>query len=282
MPVSFTKYSGCGNDFILIDNRQLDLFPSKQAIVHLCHRQQGIGGNGLIFLENSTNHKATYRMRIFNADGSEAEMCGNGVRCLANYIRSIEPIQRSFNIETMHAILPVSFQADLVQVTLPPPKEISLKKIWLQQKQMTLHCMDTGVPHAVYFADDSESKALFLLASSIRFHEAFHPRGTNVNFATILSDQSVAVRTYERGVEEETLACGTGAVAVAIASTLTYQLCPPIKIRTRSNDCLDINFQGNISHLTNVVMTGPANKIFEGCVDIKMFGFQLKSSPSFQ
>lgn len=282
MPTPFSKYSGCGNDFILIDNRQLHLLPSKQAITRLCHRQQGIGADGLIFLEASQSSNASYRMRIFNADGSEAEMCGNGLRCLAQYIRSLEKTADCFAIETMHQRMEISILQDLISVSMPPPSKPSLKKLSISENEVILHCLDTGVPHAVLFVDDLEKNNLFSLAPAIRFHKEFHPKGTNVNYAKILPDQSVAIRTYERGVEQETLACGTGAVAVAIASANAYQIPAPIKIHTRSGDCLHINFQGTSSFLTHLVMTGPAIKIFEGSTDLEMFGFQLKSSAPIQ
>lgn len=278
MPTPFTKYSGCGNDFILIDNRQLQLLPPKNSIIEICHRQLGIGADGLIFLENSTIPDAAYRMRIFNADGSEAEMCGNGLRCLGQFIRSIEDVSDHFFVETMQQRMEISFTEDLINISMPAPTELSCINLPFGAKEISLHCLNTGVPHAIHFVDDLENDQLFLHAPSIRYHHAFKPHGTNVNFAKILPDQSIAIRTYERGVEAETLACGTGAAAVAIASSAINGTKSPIKIRVRSGETITINFKGNGSNLTNLVMTGPAKKIFEGCVDIEKFGFQLKSS----
>nr|HEV8052554.1 diaminopimelate epimerase [Parachlamydiaceae bacterium] len=247
---------------------------------HICHRQNGIGADGLIFLENSTG-KSPYRMRIFNADGSEAEMCGNGLRCLAQLIRSTENICKGFSIETMHQSMDISWNSgnpDLVSIDMPSPTSLRQKKLTVKKDEVSVHCLDTGVPHAVLFVDDLEDHQHFSIAPHIRFHQEFHPKGTNVNFAKLLDDQSVEIRTYERGVEAETLACGTGAVAVAIASAHAFNMKAPIKIRTRSGDHLYINFKNKIPHLTGLVMTGPAIKIFDGFIDIEKFGFQLKSS----
>lgn len=220
-------------------------------------------------------------MRVFNPDGSEAEMCGNGLRCLAFHVRSTEDTPEDFWIETMYQrfkVLPSStaisrFNRSRVHIAIPPPSTASFKKLSIDQQEIVLYCLDTGVPHAVLFVNDIEDKELFLLAPSIRFHKEFNPKGTNVNFAKILHDRSIAVRTYERGVEQETLACGTGAVAVAIAAANTYQLTSPIQIRTRSGGSLSIAFKKNDSIFTHLTMSGPATKTFEGTIDGKMFGF---------
>lgn len=282
MPIPFTKYSGCGNDFIIIDNRQHNLSPSKTATQRLCHRQNGIGADGLIFLETPQSSNASFRMRIFNADGSEAEMCGNGLRCLVQFIRSQENIPGEFNIQTMHQLMHVSRQSendpDLVSVSLPCPEELSSKKLFIDHEELNLHCLDTGVPHAILFVDDIEDKAHFTKAPAIRHHKEFQPKGTNVNFAKILPEQTIELRTYERGVEAETLACGTGAIAAALSAAHAFNIPAPIQIRTRSGDSLFINFKNKIPNLTDLVMTGPAIKIFDGLINVEKFGFQLKSS----
>lgn len=271
MPIPFIKYSGCGNDFILIDNRHLSLFPSPPAIMKICHRQKGIGADGVIFLERSS--KNFYRMRIFNSDGSEAEMCGNGLRCLAHFIRSIETPIEPFKIETMHQLMEVSFNENLVRIAMPSPNPPIQKILSCDNQKMLWHYLDTGVPHAVHFVVDIENPLWLSLAPSIRFHQEFLPKGTNVNFAQILPDQAIKIRTYERGVEQETLSCGTGAVASAVIAATMHQIKPPIKIHTKSGDCLSINFKINDSNLTHLEMIGPAIKVFEGLLNKEMFGF---------
>lgn len=278
MFIPFVKYSGCGNDFVIIDNRSLQLIPSQSGIQRLCHRQCGVGADGVIFLENPNREDALYRMRIFNADGSEAEMCGNGLRCLAHYIHSIEKPPEHFYIETMHQRMEISYCHDFVSVGMPSPAAISQKEIIVNGHTFSLYFLDTGVPHAVYFTDDIEKEELFSCAAQIRFHQAFHPHGTNVNFVKILPNQSLSIRTYERGVEQETLACGTGATAAALAFAKAYGCHAPVKVHLRSGDFLSISFKGNIPLLADLVMTGPATKVFEGNFSCEMFGFQLKSS----
>lgn len=253
--IPFAKYSGCGNDFILIDNRERNLSLTSKAISRLCHRQHGIGADGIIFLEKGT----PYRMRIFQPDGYEVEMCGNGIRCLAQFIHSLEK-HTNFTIQTKHAAMSVKIHGDLVSVAMPPPAE-ECKSIELTEAGR-LHVVDTGVPHAVMFVDDLYQKDLLATAPMIRHHKAF-PKGTNVNYAKILSEGVIAVRTYERGVEGETLACGTGAVAVALAAAKVHSMPSPITIHTLSGDCLVIAFEG----ATKLVMTGPAIKIFEGAIE---------------
>lgn len=273
MPIPFTKYSGCGNDFILIDNRVFCLSLKKTVIQRLCHRQLGIGADGLIFLEKSNLPNTLYRMRIFNADGSEAEMCGNGLRCLAQYIRLKEAQTGPLFIETMYQRLEVSFTQNLVNATMPAPSAITQKKIFLDSQEITLHDLDTGVPHAVHFVDDLENEQLFKIAPLIRFHKEFGSQGTNVNFVKKQSDHSLSIRTYERGVEQETLACGTGATAAATVAAHAFGIKAPIAVHTKSGDILTIDFQIQDSHFTDLIMTGPAVKIFEGTIDENSLDF---------
>jgi diaminopimelate epimerase len=283
--ISFVKYSGCGNDFVIIDNRQHELSLSTNAIKQLSHRHHGIGADGLIFLESSQRPQTPYRMRIFNADGSEAEMCGNGLRCLAHYIRSLENVS-DFYVETMRQHFKISFAGNLVTLQMPSPTLPTFVELTIDahspKEKLSLHFLDTGVPHTILFVDDIEDNNLISFAPKIRHHPHFQPAGTNVNFAKIIDEQTVKIRTYERGVEGETLACGTGAVAAAIVGHQAFQLKAPIQIITRSGDCLTINFDSRDQFLTNLTMTGPAFKIFEGTLNCAVFGFQLKSSTLIQ
>lgn len=267
MRVPFVKYSGCGNDFILIDNRMLGLSLALTDLRQLCHRQQGIGADGVLFLERPKTKEASHRMRIFNADGSEAEMCGNGLRCLAHYIRLQEGIHSPFLIDTMHQVMEVSFLQDLVTIAMPPLNDMILVNLTIQSTPLSLYCLDTGVPHAVILTEVKEADQLLSLAPMIRFHSYFS-KGTNVNIASPLADGTLAVRTYERGVEKETLACGTGAVAAAIVSAHVYHVTSPVKVQTRSGDFLYVDFQQNGQQFTHLKLTGPAIKVFEGIVEI--------------
>jgi diaminopimelate epimerase len=260
--IPFTKYEGCGNDFILIDNRDpiLPAFPSHFLSL-LCHRQKGIGADGVLLLENS-NH-ANYRMRIFNSDGSEAEMCGNGLRCLAHYIHELNRPQSEFVIETMLQKIRVWVDEQGIEIEILPPQwaEETLL-LTLGTETFPLHCLDTGVPHAVFFAQEN-SPSFDSYAPQIRAHPHFYPRGTNVNFATV-SDSFLALRTFERGVERETLACGTGAVAAALAAARLGLLSSPIQVLPRSGDPLIVSFGRIRNAFVDIRLRGPANKVFSG------------------
>jgi diaminopimelate epimerase len=275
MIIPFSKYSGSGNDFILIDNRK-GVFPfhHKSLITNVCRRRTGIGADGIILLEETQN--ADFRFRIFNADGSEAEMCGNGIRCFLKFIVELGHPQKEYHIETMHGILPVDFIGDNISVGMGDPTHIQWdKKIRTHDKHWNMHMINTGVPHAVFFLDENEENNLEHIpvdkwGSEIRYHPFFQPHGTNVNFAHLDESGKVRVRTFERGVEGETLACGTGATACALAAAKKYKLVSPISVLPRSNEALEIAFSGE-DNFTNITMSGPATHIFNGFFSIQKF-----------
>ncbi|CCB85105.1 MULTISPECIES: diaminopimelate epimerase [Parachlamydia] len=262
MNFSFSKYSGCGNDFILIDNRD-QRFPDRDAsfIERLCLRRHGIGADGLILLELS--HIADFRMRIFNADGYETEMCGNGIRCLVKFAQEIGIQKKHYTIQTMHSLLEAFPFGDSITISMTDPAEIEWDtQIEVDQTLLTVHWVDTGVPHAVIFVDELEEARWMTLAPKIRAHPHFSPKGVNVNFAQIKKEE-ISLRTYERGVEQETLACGTGATAAAIAAAKIQGISSPVSIKTRSGDNLEIQFE-KTTKFRNVRLTGPAICTFKG------------------
>lgn len=266
MNINFSKYHGCGNDFILIDNYNLT-FPSQNAtlIQALCQRQRGIGADGLILLEPSK--KASFRMRIFNADGKEAEMCGNGARCLIKFAQDIGYAKPPYTIQTMHSILIASVNAQEISIEMGNPQELEWNKIiTVNDSPLTVHWLDTGVPHAVLFVEDLHNPTWMSLAPKIRFHKTFGPKGVNVNFASI-QDNFIEIRTYERGVEGETLACGTGATAVALAAAQLKSKKSPITIKTLSGDFLKISFTTN-AQFEKVILSGPAQYAFCGTISL--------------
>lgn len=272
MTLAFSKYVGCGNDFILIDNRTLH-YP-QEATARLCHRQKGIGADGVILLENS--QKADFRMRIFNADGSEAEMCGNGIRCLALFINEKITKKSTLLIETMHDIIPVRIKETSVEVDMPNPRNIALNiTLDVDGRSLSAHSVDTGVPHCILFVKDVEKDADMSLAPFVRNHPKFSPKGSNVNFVEIVSKNSLNIRTYERGVEGETLACGTGAVASAVIAGLVNGLESPITVNTRSGEALKISFKNGKASSTEVKMEGSARKIFDGQINSLALGKDL-------
>lgn len=269
--VPFSKYSGCGNDFILIDNR-FHIFPTadKALIAKLCHRHRGVGADGIILLENSLT--ADFKMRIFNSDGSEAEMCGNGIRCLMKFLQDQGFQDKKHVIETMNAKIPLFPENGEVSVEMPSPTEISWSTpLSINGNSWNIHFLNTGVPHAVIFVEDVLEVDLETIAPKIRFHSQFAPKGTNVNFVALQAhSQKIFLRTYERGVEQETLACGTGAVASAIAAAKIHGMSSPIHVQTKSQEYLKIAFHLDAeSMFSNLIMTGPATFIFSGKIDLK-------------
>ncbi len=261
--IAFSKYSGCGNDFIIIDNRAA-LFPFQDpsTIQSLCDRREGIGADGLILLESSLH--ADFRMRIFNCDGSEAEMCGNGIRCLMAFIHKLHRHLHRCTIETMERIIPLELIDNHVKAFVGAPTDLKCDlTTQIDNRIYQLHHLNTGVPHCVTFVADLEAIDLLKVGQQLRSHALFGSKGTNVNFASTQNGQ-VLYRTYERGVEGETPACGTGAVAVALATAISFGWTSPITVLTRSNQPLEIGFTRTVDQFADVSMTGPAIHVFDG------------------
>lgn len=266
MEYPFSKYSGCGNDFILFDNRSNQFpDPSPFLISRLCHRQNGIGADGVILLESSK--VCHLKMRIFNSDGTEAEMCGNGIRCLAKFMKEKGIQGHQFTIETMCRNLTVSTENENVAVEMGDPKELRWN---IPIETFYAHHLDTGVPHAVIFCSDVNAIEIQKWGPSIRHHPLFAPRGANANFAHLDKSGTIHLRTFERGVENETLACGTGATATALAAAQMHQLSSPIQVQVKSGEVLTIDFKKSENGFKNIRMIGPANFIFSGSINLNI------------
>jgi len=266
--ISFTKMTGAGNDFVIIEaTKGLTL---KKIGQNICHRTDGIGADGLLVLDKSK--KADYRMRIINADGSEAEMCGNGVRCLAAYIvKNKKPKKKFFTIETIAGIILAQAKGEVANVRLSPPKGYKPRiPLNINKQKINVDYIDTGVPHVVVFVDGLPKINVKDIGRVIRFHKKFSPRGTNVNFVEQLKSNFVQVRTYERGVEDETRACGTGSVAVGIIASLKSN--PDlkntgnssVKVKTASGEILNIRFSIENKKIKDVWLNGSAKFIAKG------------------
>lgn len=261
--MEFSKFTGCGNDFIVVDDR-CRLFPShnRDLVRRLCHRRFGIGADGLLLLQDSSH--ADFRMRIFNADGSEAEMCGNGIRCLMAFIESLGHRNSSYQIETMERTVRVERQGCQVAVAMGEAKDLRWHlPLDVLGRNRIGHSLYTGVPHLVIIVENLEEVDVQQEGSVLRYHAAFQPRGTNVNYAA-LGPTGWSYRTYERGVEGETLACGTGATAVALALAKLRQVESPINLRTRSGEEVSVAFQRQGDSFCNIRLIGPATFIFRG------------------
>ncbi|MEX2577889.1 MAG: diaminopimelate epimerase [Verrucomicrobiales bacterium] len=258
--------NGAGNDFVVLDNRDKSLRLSKEQISNLCHRQRGVGSDGLLAVEPGENG-ADYRMRYYNADGGEAEMCGNGARCFARFVNFLEEDRLTeTSFETMAGVIRARYPDDQIEIRLSQPFDLSLNNILeVAGESITVHSVNTGVPHAVVFVENLAGVDIRRLGAAIRFHEHFAPAGTNANFVEGLEDDCIAIRTYERGVEDETLACGTGMVACAIIQHETHATPAPIRVRVAGGDTLEIGFRKNeAGAYEDVTLLGPAEFTFEG------------------
>lgn len=249
--LSFGKYQGAGNDFLLIDHRAPHFSPSLVPL--LCNRKYGVGADGVILLENDS--QADFRMRIFNSDGSEAESCGNGLRCLLRFISDLGFPKQNYQIATHDRIVQAGFKGDQIWVQMG--QALHLEKHFLEGHE--IYALNTGVPHAVLF---SESADFLSLARKIRHHEVFQPSGTNVNIAWIGNDGKMYARTFERGVEGETLACGTGAAAVGYIASIYKGFSNPIQV-CFAGGVIEIEVEGN-----EITLIGDARSVFEGEIKI--------------
>jgi diaminopimelate epimerase len=269
MQLSFTKMNGAGNDFVLIDNRDASLALASTSIIRLCDRHRGVGADGVLVVEPPKNG-ADFRMRYYNADGGEAEMCGNGARCFARFARKVSgTTAEKISFETPAGIIGAECLGELVQITMSDPHSHRDPQILeTNGRPLEVHFLNTGVPHAVVFVNDLESVAVVKVGAALRYHSAFAPKGTNANFAQFLAPSSIAIRTYERGVEDETLACGTGVCAAALLHHLRSGDPSPISVRVRGGDTLQVDFEKTPGGFRHVTLTGPADFVFDGEISL--------------
>jgi diaminopimelate epimerase len=264
----FTKMNGAGNDFILIDNRAGDINLNRSQIAHLCDRHRGIGADGILLLENPSDH-ADFRMRYFNADGGEAEMCGNGARCFARFANEVASAEGKISFETPAGVISAELAGDLVTLQMTEPTDLRLSFVLrVGAEKRIVHFINSGVPHVVVPVAQVSDIDVTREGSAIRYHEMFSPKGANVNFIEKRGADKIAVRTYERGVEDETLACGTGVVASALIFAATENLKGPIGVLARGGDELRVGFKKTGAQFNDVTLTGPAEFVFEGTIEV--------------
>jgi len=273
MLLHFYKMNGAGNDFIIIDNRDLSISLDAETIEALCERHCGIGADGLLAVEPAQNG-ADYRFRYYNADGGEAEMCGNGARCFGRFTAHLaEEMPDRVTFETIAGTLAAELVGENVRIAMSDPTDLKLDTdVRVPGIDASLQFVNTGVPHAVVFLPGGqafEEFDVYTHGKAIRNHPAFSPAGTNANFATVLGPSHIEIRTYERGVEDETLACGTGMVACALIHHLQTGAGAPIKVDVAGGDTLEIGFEKSDGQsFKNVTLTGPADFVFEGDIEI--------------
>ncbi len=269
MTIEFIKMNGAGNDFVLIDNRSRRVQLTPAQVTRLCHRQRGVGADGLLLLVPCPSGRAEWAWEFYNSDGSVAEMCGNGARCFARFVRRVTGVNCDLTFETGAGVIAASFQGERVTVNLTPPRDLRLdQQVPLQSGPTRIHSINTGVPHAVLFVPDADAAMVQNLGAEIRRHPHFAPKGTNVNFVQVLSPGSIRVRTYERGVEGETLACGTGVTASALISAMLHGFESPVRVRVQGGDDLEVSFSEKPDGFADVRLTGPAEFVFEGRVEV--------------
>jgi diaminopimelate epimerase len=269
MVLDFTKMNGAGNDFVLVDNRARKISLSREQVVRFCDRHRGVGADGVLLLVPSATGKADWAWEFYNSDGSTGEMCGNGARCFARFVQKLTGLKRGLTFETEAGVITASFQGEQVTVNLTPPHDLRLnQQISLSVGTATVHSINTGVPHAVLFVPDADKAMVQQLGPEIRRHPHFGPKGTNVNFVQRLGPNEIRVRTFERGVEGETLACGTGVTASALISARLHGFTSPIKVRVQGAEELEVGFRNEAGEFADVRLSGPAEFVFEGRMEL--------------
>jgi diaminopimelate epimerase len=264
----FTKMNGAGNDFILFDNRTGDIDLDRNQIVQLCDRHRGIGADGILLLEKPSN-RADFRMRYFNADGGEAEMCGNGARCFARFANKVGRQKSKISFETPAGVISAELKGELVTLRMTEPTDLRLNvDLPMAAENRTVHFINSGVPHVVIPVAKIDDAEVRREGAAIRYHKMFSPNGANVNFIEKRGPNKIAIRTYERGVEDETLACGTGIVAGALIFAATEDCEGPVTVLARGGDKLQVGFERTSDQFRNVTLTGPAEFVFEGTIEI--------------
>jgi diaminopimelate epimerase len=260
--------NGAGNDFVLLDNRAGELQLSAEEIVRICDRHRGVGADGILLLERAANG-ADFRMRYYNADGGEAEMCGNGARCFARFADRVAGPMQSLSFETPAGVIGAQLHGESVSLQMSEPKDLRLNlEIPFQNEKLVAHFINSGVPHVVVPVSNLEAVDVKGSGARIRRHEMFVPKGANANFLEKRSPAEIAIRTYERGVEDETLACGTGVVASALIFAATENVDGPISVQVRGGDKLEVSFSRKDREFTSVVLTGPADFVFDGTIEV--------------
>ncbi len=270
MVLEFSKMSGAGNDFILADNRRGDLHLTPAQVERLCHRQFGIGADGLMLLVPAKDGGADWAWQFWNSDGSDAAMCGNGARCFARYVQRLTGWNRpAMSFQTGAGVIRAEFEDDRVTVNLTLPTGLRLAEaVRVGDETIAVHSVNTGVPHAVVFVPDADQAMVLERGRALRFHPHFGPKGTNVNFVQIKGPNHIRVRTYERGVEGETLACGTGVSASALISARVHGFQSPVRVQVQGGDELRVEFNERDGGFADVRLNGPATFVFDGRIAV--------------
>jgi diaminopimelate epimerase len=270
MKLHFTKMTGAGNDFVLVDNRD-GRFPFRpEEIARLCNRHFGVGADGMLVAEKD-GKEDRIRMRYYNSDGGEASLCGNGARCFARFLQSILKGKERDRVSFLTGAGPVDawFSGEEVSISMPDPGAARLRQlVATRHGPLEIHWIHTGVPHLVVFVQSVGGIDVEELGRELRWLPDFAPEGANADFVELLGPDRIAVRTYERGVEAETLACGTGVTASALVAHLVKGLVSPVSVLVRSGDCLRVQFEPTGDGFRGVRLQGPAIMVFTGEMEV--------------
>ena len=263
--INFLKLSGSGNDFIIIDNRKniIEKNNLPDFIKKICRRKMSVGADGFILIEDTDT--ADFKWRFYNSDGSIAEMCGNGARCAARFALLNNIAGKKMVFETMAGRVTAIVNQDTVKIGMPDPFDVRIEyPLALSGGHLKLSSINTGVPHVVIIKENIDDIDVPKTGKEIRFHKEYAPAGTNVNFAVRLDMGLIGIRTYERGVEDETLACGTGSIAVALVMAAIKGMESPLKVKTKSGGILVIHFKKTADKFTDIFLEGDARVIYQG------------------
>ena len=262
--LKFTKVSGAGNDFVIIDNISGDLELDRASLaITLCSRHEGVGGDGLLILEKS--NAADFRMEYYNSDGTSGAMCGNGGRCVAQYAFRQKISGSRPRFEAVGGIYEAEVLGERVRLRMQEPSPIrKVEDILIDGKTHECFFVDTGAPHAVLFVKNLDAIDLNPVGKAIRTSPAFDPSGANVDFVELERNAVVKLRTYERGVEMETQACGTGAVASALVAHREFRRQSPIVVKVRSGETLVVYFTLRGTTYSNIILEGRASLTYAG------------------
>ena len=267
--IPFMKFSGAGNDFVIINNLE-NLVDSTDTnfVKKVCERRMSVGADGVLLVEKADGigtGSVDFRMRYFNADGGEVETCGNGARCISRFAYLNGIVTEKMRFLTNAGIYESEIVGDNVKVRMSQPTDIRLNvPLQLKDGVHTVGFANSGVPHVVFFVEDLDGTDVFDMGQQTRYHADFRPAGTNANFIRIQSSERLEIRTYERGVEDETLACGTGSIASAIVSAALGKVTSPVSVKTASGVVLKIHFDMSDGEPKNVYLEGDARVIYAG------------------
>ena len=267
MLIPFHKMHGAANDFIVVDDRQ-QTFPihDQEWMAAVMARNTGIGSEGILLIQPSES--ADFRMRFFNPDGGEVDMCGNGARCIARLARELGVASDTMTFNTLAGVVSAEVMGDIVRLTLTPPVDWRMDQtLTVDGETVRYHFVNSGVPHVVIEVADVSAVDVPALGVAIRSHDDFSPGGTNVNFITVTGSNALRLRTYERGVEAETPACGTGIVASALLAGRAGRVAPPVLITSAGGHELTVDYRLTEEGAEDVTLTGPTEHVFQGAIE---------------